>query len=655
MPKRLKRILFGAPRDVEDPTVFHSVTLVAFLAWVGLGADGLSSSAYGPEESFKMLGEHTYLALALVVLVAATIFLISYSYAKMIERFPLGGGGYAVTARQLGPLAGVVSGSALLIDYVLTISVSIAAGADAIFSFLPLELHAYRPAFTYATIALLAILNLRGVKESIQVLMPIFLGFIALHVVLIFGTIVERLYEFPVVAQQVSTGFASGRALLGWGGMAALLLRAYSMGAGTYTGIEAVSNGLSIMREPKVATGKRTMVYMAVSLAVMTAGITLGYLLVHAQPVAGKTMNAVLTEKFAEVAGLGQWFVGLVLFSEAALLFVAAQAGFIAGPRVMANMAHDGWMPHRFGTLSDRLTMQDGVVLISSASILTLLGTGGDTHTLVLMYSITVFITFSLAQLSMLRFWWDSREKEPRWRREALAPGLALFVCVGILVLNVYEKFAEGGWVTIVLTGTLVAVCALIRSHYNHVRKSLSRLDDILTTLPIVQENAPPKLDPKAPTAILLVGGYSGLGIHSLLAIQRLFPNYYKNFIFVSVGVVDTATFHGVEAVDEVRERTEASLQKYVRLANAWGLAADYRMDMSVEVVDEAERLCLGIAKEYPRSIVFAGKLVFEREKWFQRLLHNETAFELQRRLQFSGLSAMVLPVRVMTSPAGSA
>ncbi len=174
-----------------------------------------------------------------------------------------------------------------------------------------------------------------------------------------------------------------------------------------------------------------------------------------------------------------------------------------------------------------------------------------------------------------------------------------------------------------------------------------------MPALPAEGEGVPPKLDPKAPTAVLLVGSYAGLGIHSLLSIQRLFPNYYKNFIFISIGVIDSAAFKNVDAVDEIRAKTKDSLVRYVELAHRLGLPADYRMRVGTEVVEEAESLCREVAREFPRSMFFAGKLVFEREKWFQRILHNETAYQLQRRLQFAGLHAMVLPVRVLESKAG--
>ncbi len=655
MLEKLKVLLFGAPRDIEDPQVHHRMALIAFLAWVGLGADGLSSSCYGPEESFKMLGTHHWMAVLLAMAVAGTVFIISYAYSRVIEHFPFGGGGYIVSSRLLGANAGVVSGCALLIDYVLTISVSIAAGADAFFSFLPLHYLHFKLPVEFAAIIVLTGLNLRGVKESVTALMPIFMVFVLTHMILIFGTVFLKLGELPAVAHEVHHGFQLDMTTMGFMGIAALFLRAYSMGAGTYTGIEAVSNGLSIMREPKVETGKRTMIYMAVSLALTAGGITLGYLLVHAAPVEGRTMNAVLTDSFMDsIHWTGHHrahvFTIITLFSEAALLFVAAQAGFIDGPRVMANMAHDSWLPHRYATLSDRLTMQDGVLLMSAASLLTLSYTRGDTTTLVLMYSINVFITFCLTETSMIKFWYTGRREHADWKKKISVHITGWCLCFSILMVSIFEKFTEGGWVTLALTACLIGVCGLIKRHYGWVKRNLSRLDEIMTALPTESPASAPPLDPKAPTAVLLVGGYGGLGVHSLLAIQRLFPNYYKNFIFVSVGTIDSATFKGVEAVEEVRETTEKSLQRYVELAHRWGLAADYRTTVSTEVLDEAERLCLEVSHEFPRSIVFAGKLVFQQERWFQRLLHNETAYQLQRRLQFSGLNTMVLPVRVLTA-----
>ncbi|HEX9241166.1 MAG TPA: APC family permease [Anaeromyxobacter sp.] len=647
----LKRLMFGAPRNLRDPRTYHHISLIAFLAWVGLGADGLSSSAYGPEESFKALGRHQFLAVGLALAIAFTVFVISYAYSRIIEHFPFGGGGYVVASKLLGARFGVVSGSALLVDYVLTVSVSIAAAADATFSVLPVAWHPWKLPLEFCGIAVLALLNMRGVKESVTTLAPIFVAFLVTHVILLVGVIAGHAGELPAVAGQVREGYRSGIAELGLAGLAALFMRAYSMGAGTYTGIEAVSNGLQIMREPKVHTARKTMLYMATSLALTAGGITLAYLLVHARPVEGKTMNAVLVEAFAGGWGApGQVFIWLTLAAETALLFIAAQAGFIDGPRVMSNMANDSWLPHRFAQLSDRLSMQHGILLISVASAGTLLYTRGDTTTLVLMYSINVFLTFSLSETGMVRYWIRERKKYPDWYRHIVIHVIGLVLCLSILVVNVVEKFGEGGWITLVTTALLIGLCLAIKRHYEGVKHHLRRLDEILSVLPPKRPGAAEPVDARLPTAVLLVGSYGGLGVHQILTLQRLYPGYYKNLVFLSVGVIDAAATKGVTEVDELHWRTEEGMRQYVDLAQRLGYRAEYRIAIGVEAVAEAERLCVETAQAFPRAVFHAGKLVFEKERWFQRLLHNETAYQLQRRLQFKGLNAMVLPVRVLSS-----
>ncbi len=652
---KVKRAILGAPRSIKDPGVFHQISLIAFLAWVGLGADGLSSSAYGPDESFRALGNHSYLAVALALATAFTVFIISYAYSRIVEHFPYGGGGYVVASRLLGKHFGVVSGSALLVDYVLTISVSIAAGADQVFSVLPPEWHQYKLIIVTIVIFMLMLLNLRGVKESVTILMPIFLLFLITHIILIVGGIGSHISEAHRVASEVTNGFSNGLKTLGLLGMAGIFARAYSMGAGTYTGIEAVSNGIQIMREPKIDTAKRTMAYMAISLAVTAGGIMVCYLLFNVEPISGKTMNAVLLDRFAgnwTFIGLplGWLFVVITLASEAALLFVAAQAGFIDGPRVMGNMATDSWLPRRFASLSERLTMQNGVVIISIAAILTLVITKGNTSTLVLMYSINVFLTFSLSEMGMVRYWIKNREQYPDWSKHIIIHLIGLVLCLSILTVSIFEKFAIGGWVTLVITSLLILLCLKVKRHYKKVSDQLKRLDDVLTDIPAMEGWVQTKTIPNANTAVLMVKEYGGLGIHSLLSIQRLFPNHFKNMIFISIVNVDASTLKGKNELDEMREEQKNHLEKYVKFANQLGYNSDYRIAEGTDVIEEMEKLSAQIFKEFPRSIFFAGKLVFEREKWYQRILHNETAYAIQRRLQFGAMNCMVLPVRVFAA-----
>ena len=418
LAQRIRRALVGRPRDLRDSKLFHSISLIPFLAWVGLGADGLSSSAYGPEEAFKTLGAHTYLAVALALMAGLTVFIISAGYRGIIEAFPHGGGGYVVASKLLGRSAGVISGSALLVDYVLTITVSIAAAGDVIFSFLPPQLMGCKLTLEVAFILGLMTLNIRGVRESALALAPIFMVFVISHAVVIVGGILAHAGELPATTRVVASGFHGGLQTLGIGGMLLLFVHAYSLGGGTYTGIEAVSNGLPIMREPRVQTAKRTMLYMAVSLAFTASGLLVCYLLWNVSPVPGKTLNAVLVEKMTARLPFGTLLTVVTLFSEGILLVVAAQAGFLDGPRVLANMAVDHWVPRRFSALSDRLTTQNGIVLMGAASLAALFYTHGDVGKIVVMYSINVFLTFSLSLFAMARKTFAERRVVPGWIRK---------------------------------------------------------------------------------------------------------------------------------------------------------------------------------------------------------------------------------------------
>jgi len=647
--RELKDLIFGKPRDVTDPNVFHRVSLIALLAWIGLGADGLSSSCYGPDEAYRALGSHGHLAILLAVMTAVTILVISIAYSNLIQHFPGGGGGYLVASKLLGNKVGVVSGCALLVDYVLTISVSVASGCDALWSFLPATWAPHKLGVEVGVLLFLLVLNLRGVKESVTFLAPIFLIFVGTHLFAILYVFSHYFTALPSVFHGARVDFHDSVRAIGFWPLAFILLKAYSMGGGTYTGIEAVSNGVTMLREPRVQTGKRTMFLMAFSLAFTAGGILFCYMLTGAAPAEGKTMNAVLFDGVFGSWHMGPALVIVTLVSEAALLFVAAQTGFLDGPRVLANMAVDSWMPRRFANLSDRLVTKNGIHVMGLAAVATLLYTRGNITMLVVMYSINVFITFSLTELGMARHWIKDRAKEPRWRSQLAIHGTGLVMCLSILTITLYEKFAEGGWMTTLITGLVIGLCFIVRGYYRNVGLRLKRLDDILSSVPLPEmpagEIAP--LDKNAPTAILTVQGFSGFGLHHILSIHRLFPGYFKNFIFVSAGVVDSGNFKGAEEISRLEKVTRGNLEKYVDWCRRQGMNADFRMTIDTEAIQTVEELCQTAAKEFPRSIVFTGKLIFQEDRWYRRLLHHETAYSIQRHLQFQGIQTMVLPIRV--------
>ncbi len=657
-PKRLLRALVGAPRDPLDPGIFHKVSLVAFFAWIGLGVDGLSSSAYGPEEAFVALGEYRHLALLLALVMAATIAIISASYAQIIENFPTGGGGYLVATKLLGPIAGVVSGCALVIDYVLTIAVSIASGSDAVFSLAGPGHDKTRIWFCFLVLLVLMVMNMRGVKESVKVLMPIFLVFLITHLIVILCGILGNLGNFASTAAMAVQETRHGLGVIGFTGLLFVFMRAYALGGGTYTGIEAVSNGLGILKEPRVATGKRTMLYMALSLAVVAGGILVCYLLTGVEKQEGKTLNAVMLEAVAghwTLGGLpvGQWFLSIALLSTMALLFTAAQTGFLGGPGVLSNMALDGWVPKRFAHISERLVVKNGIVLMGVGAALMLLYAKASVHLLVVMYSINVFLTFTLSQLGMCTHWIRQRRAGREWRQGLAINGIGLLLTGCILVFTAALKFKDGAWVTLAITATFVVMCVRIRGHYRHIRRLLQRLDEDLMDVPMPEEaegaarNAPP-LDKSAPTAVMLVSGFSGLGLHSFLALHALFPNHFKNILFISVGVIDSGNFKGVQEIHNLEESTQENLGRYVRYARSLGFQADSRYALGTLMVPEMRKLCEQIREEFPRAVFFAGRLIFREEKFYHRWLHNQSSATLQRRLQFDGVPLVILPIRVL-------
>jgi len=652
----LKTLVIGKARSFSDERLFHKVSLVAVLAWVGLGADGVSSSCYGPEEAFKSLGMHVALAPFIAMAIIATIAVLCTSYSQIIELFPGGGGGYLVASKLLSPGAGVVSGCALLVDYVLTIALSIASGADALFSVVPPEWHMWKLAVAASGVWVLTVLNLRGVKESVMVWVPVFLVFLATHwfgVAFALGTHVTAL---PQVVADTTNDLAATHSQLGWLGVLLLLARAYSMGAGTYTGIEAVSNGLPILREPRVATGKRTMTYIGLSLGITVGGLLLAYLLYRVSPQEGKTLNAVLFERMTAdwPPVLAKTFVMAAMISAMAILFVAAQTGFLDGPRVLANMALDRWAPVRFATLSDRLVTKNGILLMGGAAMAVLLMARGSVSMLVVLYSINVFITFSLSQLGMVRHWWTNRTKGLPWRHKLTVNFVGLCLTVSILVSLSIVKFWEGGWITLLVTGLLATAAFLIQRHYRRTTEDLARLDKLAAAVadecarlpdPPADQNA--KCDPRAKTAVLFVNGFNGLGVHTLLGILKMFPDVFRNFVFIQVGVVDAGNFKGADEIEHLQHHIAEQAGRYALYMRRYGHCAESITRIGTDVVDMAAELAVATAQRFPNSVFFGGQLVFASESWVTRLLHNYVVFALQRRLFRSGMPFLILPVRV--------
>jgi amino acid transporter len=657
---RLKGILLGRAKDLSDPGIFHKLSLVAFFAWIGLGADGLSSSNYGPEESFLSLGSHGHLGIFVALATALTIIVIASSYSQIVELFPGGGGGYVVASKLISPTVGMVAGCALLIDFVLTITLSIASGADAIFSFLPLSLQPLKLPFAMLGVLLLVVLNLRGVRESVTPLVPIFLLFLLTHTFAILYAVFTHLPAVGEVARATVAQTRASRQELGALGVFLLIMRSYSMGAGTYTGIEAVSNGMPILREPRVQTAKRTMRYMAASLAFMAAGLMIGYLLFGVKHEPGRTLNAVLMTNIAEGWGtFGSLFVLITLVSEAVLLFVAAQTGFLGGPAVLSNMSLDRWLPGQFSLLSERLVIKNGILLLGGGALILMLVSGGSVSFLIVLYAINVFITFCLSQAGMVRHWWRERKRVGAWLRKFLINGVGLLLTSFILISQVVLKFETGGWITLLVTGSLIALALTIKRFYLQTGRKLARLDHLMNAAaesdvtaaaaesPAGRRRPAPRFNPKGKTAVLLVSGFNGTGLHTLLSIQRIFGGIFRNWFFIQAGIIDADRFKGAENIEKLRIHVEGGLARYVAFMKSEGYYAEGFAAVGTDISDEICDLAEKIFRKHPNAVFFGGQIVFTEESILTRLLFNHTAFAVQRRLHREGIPFLIMPVRV--------
>jgi amino acid transporter len=648
--RRLRDLLFGPPRDPMSPETRKHIALAAFLAWIGIGADGLSSSAYGPAEAFIALGPHNQLALYLAIATAFTVFVISLAYNQVIELFPNGGGGYKVATKLVGAHAGLVAGAALIVDYVLTIAISVASGVDALFSLLPAVHQIIKLEVEIGMIILLIYLNLRGMRESIRILAPIFIGFVITHFALITYGIASRgsglsleiagtIKETHDLASQAGGFF-----------VLALFLKAYSLGGGTYTGIEAVSNNVNMLKEPRVRTGKWTMFMMALSLSITAGGIILLYLLWDVVPSqAGETLNAVVFSSIIGSLGLdtsiSHVILTVVLVFEGALLFVAANTGFLGGPAVLANMAVDRWVPNQFSALSSRLVTRNGVLLMGAAALGILIWTRGYVGLLVILYTVNVFITFTLSLAGLTNYWWKQRRDDVNAPRRLLLSFFALLITAAILVVIVIERFLQGGSVTLIITSCVVATGLLIRRHYARVRRLTRQFERDHRWRLHELAAEPPQLDPAQPTAVFLVSSNRGVGLHTVERVEALFPGHFRNFVFVSVGIVDSESYGSEQSLRTLQYETRATLDALVNYAQVQGKASVWYDAYGNDRLVELEKLALDVRGHYPQSVFFASRLVFEQEQWWNRWLHSQTPLAMQRILNEKGVELVILPV----------
>jgi hypothetical protein len=394
------------------------------------------------------------------------------------------------------------------------------------------------------------------------------------------------------------------------------------------------------------------MFYMAVSLSFTAGGIILLYLLWNATPVAGQTLNAVTFRAVLKSIGLRssiseEAVLWIVLALEGGLLLVAANTGFLGGPAVLANMAADSWVPHQYRYLSTRLVTQRGILLMGVAAFGILVITGGRVALLVVLYSINVFLTFSLSLVGLCIYWLKLRGTDWRWLHRMGLSLLGLIVTMGILMVTLFEKFTEGGWMTVGITGIVVGLCLLNRSHYAHIRRKLQAADEALGWIEYSSVADPPNIDAKQHTAVFIVGSNRSGGIYALQWVLREFPGHFRNFVFMNVRTVDAQSYGGKESLELTRRDANKALNYFINHCHHRGLPATSYLAFGTDPIDALTNLAEQVYTDFPNSIFFTSKLIFDRDNWYIRQLHSEAALTLLRRLHQRNMPMVILPMKL--------
>jgi len=394
---------------------------------------------------------------------------------------------------------------------------------------------------------------------------------------------------------------------------------------------------------------------MALSLSFTVFGLLVAYLLFKVEHIPGKTLNAVLIEKVTSTWGVfGSSFLLITLLSEALLLFIAAQTGFLDGPRILASMALDRWLPTRFALLNESLVARNGIVIMGLAALGMLVLTHGSVRFLVVLYSINVFITFVLSQFGMVFHWWIKRKQVKDWFKKLLINGIGLSLCLFILISVTVIKFEEGGWITIFITLSFAFLAFIIKRHYYKTAKVIFKVHKQykLEQLPEDYEqgvvlHTSQNCDPQAHTAVLFVNGFDGVGIHALNTILNQFDGLYKNFIFVQIGLVDAGNFKGAEEIENLTKKIESDVKRYVGYVQKKGFYADGYSSFGTDIIQEVLAIVPQILERFPKSMFFGGFLVFKEETMFSRFLHNHTVFALQQRLCLTNVPFVAIPIKI--------
>ncbi len=472
-----ERSIFGRPLSNEEEI---GERLSKKKALAIFSSDAISSSAYATEEIMRVLvlAGASALLLSIQVAIAISVLLavVSLSYRQVCRAYPSGGGAYVVARTNLAPLFGLIAAAALLIDYVMTVSVSTAAAIAQIQSVIP-QAYDFRIEIAFISISLITIANLRGLRESGNIFaVPTYL-FVVLALGIVGIGVVGILSGTAAPVAQPTDSLPLGTEAL----TVLLLLKAFAGGSVALTGVEAIANGVPAFKPPEAKNAANTLTVMSILLGILFVGLTVFAVAYGLRPT--EEGGASLVALAAETA-FGEGSVLFVTFaaSTALILFLAANTSFNAFPRLAAILAEDGYMPRQFSFRGDRLAYSWGIVLLAAIAFGLLWAFGGDTHSLIPLYSVGVFVCFTLSQIGMVKHWFSEREAGWLWRAAINAFG-ALLTAV-VLVVVVSEKFVDGAYLVVILIPLLVGMMLFIKVQYSQSRRELAVAPDLVVRPP---------------------------------------------------------------------------------------------------------------------------------------------------------------------------
>jgi amino acid transporter len=611
----LTDFLFGR-RLASDEEGEQRVGVLAGIPMLGL--DALASAAYGPEAALTLLIPLGAAGLGYIgpisALIIALLLVVYFSYRQTIAAYPHGGGSYTVAKENLGTAAGLLAAAALLLDYVLVVAVGISAGVGALISAVP-ALQPYTLPLCLAILALITLVNLRGVRESgLAFVVPTYLFVASLLMVLAVGVVKAALaggQAEPVEAPPSSPPAEAGVTL--W-----LLLRSFASGCTAMTGVEAVSNGVAAFREPAVAYARRTLTAIIVLLAVMLAGIA--YLCraygVGATEPGQAGYQSTLSLLTAAVVGRG-WFYYVTIGAVLCVLALSANTGFADFPRLCRVIAQDGFLPNSFAHRGRRLVYSRGILVLAALSAGILIGFGGITDNLIPLFAVGAFLAFTLSQAGMVAHW---RTVGGPGARTSMAINAAGAACTAVtLGVVLVSKFSEGAWVMILLIPALLALFLAVRSHYRTVAR------EVATTEPLDARGLLP------PVALLPIRGWSAITRKALRFALKVSTDVHV------LHVADDERMMA-ELEDTWEQRVREPAAAGVRAPKLIVVYSPYR-----KIYSPLKQVVTDLQRAHPgRDLaVIVPEMVATR--WYHYLLHNQTAAIIKAYLLFSGFRRVVV------------